>query len=112
MKIIYQLASFSKQHTLQHSRRYFDKKLLPPAITFYQSLFPNIKPNINTAWVNVCCCFHDDKNPSLSLNLTTGGFYCFGCEARGGDLVDFYMQKHGVPFTEAVNHFGAWIYEE
>lgn len=35
------------------------------------------------------CPFHNDKNPSLSLDNEKGVFYCFGCKAKG-DLVTFY----------------------
>lgn len=29
------------------------------------------------------CPFHDDKNPSMSINLDKGIYYCFGCGAKG-----------------------------
>lgn len=30
-----------------------------------------------------CCVFHNDKNPSLSVNLKIGVFYCFSCKTGG-----------------------------
>lgn len=30
------------------------------------------------------CPFHDDRTASLSINLDTGAWKCFGCEERGG----------------------------
>ena len=37
----------------------------------------------------ILCPFHDDKNPSASVNLDTGVWYCFaGC--GGGSLFDLY----------------------
>jgi len=39
------------------------------------------------------CPFHDDKTPSLSINAATGKFHCFGCHAKGGDIVDFVVAK-------------------
>lgn len=50
---------------------------------------------------NVRCCFHDDKTPSLSINRHTGAFYCFGCGASGGDVIDFYQRYHGCDFITA-----------
>jgi len=34
------------------------------------------------------CPFHDDRNPSLSVNREKGIWHCFGC-GRGGDVHRF-----------------------
>jgi hypothetical protein len=34
------------------------------------------------------CPFHDDHNPSLSINMKTGQWKCWACEAKG-DLMEF-----------------------
>ncbi len=47
------------------------------------------------------CPFHEDKNPSLSVDQSKGLFHCFGCGA-GGDVFDFVMKKQGVEFKEAL----------
>jgi hypothetical protein len=31
----------------------------------------------------VCCIFHNDRNPSMSINLQMGTFYCFSCKTSG-----------------------------
>jgi hypothetical protein len=38
------------------------------------------------------CPWHDDKDPSLSLNIQTGQYHCFGCSKAGNvdDLVGNY----------------------
>ena len=36
----------------------------------------------------IICPFHGDMNPSMSVNLEDGFFYCFGCGAKG-DSQDF-----------------------
>ena len=41
------------------------------------------------------CPFHDDTDPSVSVNGETGQFYCFGCKA-GGDIFTFYAKLHGL----------------
>lgn len=40
------------------------------------------------------CPFHNDKKPSLSINLKTGEWYCFGCERHGG-IIDFVNEIEG-----------------
>ena len=47
------------------------------------------------------CCFHEDKNASMSLNPKTGLFKCHGCQAQG-DFIKFYMMKTGKAFKEAI----------
>ena len=39
-------------------------------------------------FVTVRCAFHQDRNPSLSINLKSGVFNCHGCQAQGG-ILDF-----------------------
>jgi AAA domain/CHC2 zinc finger/Toprim-like len=51
------------------------------------------------------CPFHEDKEPSLSINLKSGLFKCFGCNAQG-DVFHFYQKKHGCDFQAAVNELG------
>ena len=47
------------------------------------------------------CPFHDDQNPSLSVNLATGAFHCFGCD-KEGSIFDFHMARRGIEFKEAI----------
>lgn len=44
----------------------------------------------------VLCPFHDDHNPSLSLNTKTNKFYCFGCHEHG-DGTDFVQKLLHLP---------------
>jgi CHC2 zinc finger len=87
-------------------RRTFDPSLLPNPADYYKQQFPNIKPKLG--WVQVQCCFHDDRHPSLSINLFEGNFICFACGAKGRDIVAFHMLLNGLTFVEAVTFFGAW----
>ncbi|MDA8791916.1 CHC2 zinc finger domain-containing protein [Bacteriovoracaceae bacterium] len=32
---------------------------------------------------NVSCIFHEDRKPSMSVNLDKGVFYCFSCGEKG-----------------------------
>jgi DNA primase catalytic core len=47
------------------------------------------------------CPFHDDKNPSLSVDRQKGLYNCFGC-GEAGDVFDLVQRMKGVPFTEAL----------
>lgn len=44
--------------------------------------------------VTALCPFHQDTNPSLSINLDLGLFNCHGCGASGS-VIDFLMMKEG-----------------
>lgn len=36
------------------------------------------------------CPFHDDRRPgSFRVNVQTGGYCCFACGAKGGDVIAF-----------------------
>jgi DNA primase len=96
---------------MNHKKRKFERCRLPNPMDYYRQLFSYLPVRTDMKWVNVCCCFHEDNKPSLSLNLLSGGFHCFGCGAKGGDVLAFHMLRFGIPFTKAVTFFGAWIYE-
>ena len=49
------------------------------------------------------CPFHEDKNPSLSINDNKGVFHCFGCGEKG-DVIAFVQKMQGVGFQEAVQY--------
>lgn len=69
--------------------------------SFYSGELPSIKWN-GSGMGQALCCFHEDTNPSLSLNHSNGSFRCFACDTKGS-LFDFYMKKHGVDFKTAIN---------
>ena len=52
------------------------------------------------------CPFHDDHNPSLSINPKTNLWQCFGCGAAG-DVIRFIELFDRVNFTEAVRRLSA-----
>jgi len=68
--------------------------------SFYQSLIPNVKVN-GKAETMVLCPFHDDHNPSLSVNLSSGLFHCYAC-GSSGDVIKFYQNIKRVDFPTAL----------
>jgi len=90
-------------------RGYFDRKALDPR-SYYRKIFvEQLSKTARDGWIQVRCVFHDDHNPSLSVNLIHGGYKCFSCGAKG-DLLSFHMRKHNLPFIEAAKSIGAWKY--
>jgi DNA primase len=55
-------------------------------------------------WVEAGLCpFHNDGSAgSFFVNLENGAFKCFSCEAKGGDIISFVMQKYDLSFREAL----------
>lgn len=51
------------------------------------------------------CPFHEDKNPSFSVNEEKGVFYCFGC-GESGDVIDFVMKHEALSFRDALVQLG------
>ena len=48
------------------------------------------------------CPFHDDKNPSLSVDQEKGLYNCFGC-GESGDVFDLVKGVKGFSFTESLS---------
>ncbi|MDA8170505.1 MAG: AAA family ATPase [Nitrospiraceae bacterium] len=67
---------------------------------YYAGELSTLKANGNNQ-AQALCPFHEDKNPSLSINLETGDFHCFGCDKKGS-VFDFYMVRHEVDFKAAL----------
>jgi len=47
------------------------------------------------------CPFHSEKAPSFTVAPDRQIFHCFGCK-KGGDVLSFWMEYHGLSFPEAV----------
>lgn len=48
------------------------------------------------------CPWHNDSNPSLTVNDDKGFCYCFVCQ-HGTDIIGFMQQKLGLDFSDAVH---------
>jgi DNA primase len=47
------------------------------------------------------CPFHEERNPSFSVNSRGQYFHCFGCGV-GGDVIKFLMLYERIGFIEAL----------
>lgn len=50
------------------------------------------------------CPFHEDSNPSFSVNEDKGFYYCFSCRA-GGDILDFLQHQEKIGLEDAIKYF-------
>lgn len=84
---------------------------LPPARTCYERELGELRREDPRGWARskAGCPFHaSESKTSFPVNLRTGGFCCFGCEASGGDIVAFMMRRYGLMFKIAAQRLGAW----
>lgn len=71
--------------------------------TFYKQHLKSLPEDISAEQITARCPFHHpDNNPSLSINLKTGLWHCFGCDAKG-DVFKFYMDLYKVTFLQALH---------
>ena len=53
------------------------------------------------------CPFHDDRHPSLHVNVEGQYYKCFAC-GEGGDLFRFVQQMEGCDFRQALKILAGW----
>ena len=63
------------------------------------SSYIDVKPKGRGYWA--LCPFHNDRNPSLSINREGQYFHCFVCGV-GGNAIRFIMKYESCSFMEAV----------
>ena len=85
----------------------FNRALLPTPTEYYRDT-QGLKLIGTGEWHSTLCVFHDDKSPSLRINSKSGAFKCFVCDAKGGDVLAFHMQRHSLSFINACKALGAW----
>jgi len=60
-------------------------------------------PVKQSAGKHVCCCpFHDDKSPSMSVDVAKGVWYCHACHF-GGSVIDLEIRTKGVSVKQAMH---------
>lgn len=59
-------------------------------------------------WKTGPCHFHGGSD-SLRVNTASGGWCCMACGVKGGDVLAFHMQRHGLPFVDAARTLGAYV---
>ena len=59
-------------------------------------------------WKTGPCHFHGGSD-SLRVNTAGGGWVCMACGVKGGDVLAYHMQRHGLGFVEAARELGAYV---
>ena len=59
-------------------------------------------------WKTGPCHLHGGSD-SLRVNTASGGLCCMSCGAKGGDVLAFHMQRHGLPFVDAARALGVYV---
>lgn len=79
--------------------------ILPSPEDFYAREIDQFTPG-SSHWASGCCPFHDDHSPSFAMNLDTGAYFCrsSNCGAKGGSLVSFVIELHGLTAREAYRY--------
>jgi len=65
---------------------------------FFAEYLPDLKDS--TSKQKVLCCFHEESDASLSIDLEKGLYFCHSCR-KGGDIYKWYMHWHKCNFKEA-----------
>lgn len=74
---------------------------IDPTAFYSRHLESGFTPNGKTKVV-VNCPFHEDRNPSLSIDLETGKWFCHGQCQEGGTPIQFWSKLHGTDHETAV----------
>lgn len=66
-----------------------------------------LKHTARAKWGTTECRFHGGSD-SMRVHLSSGGWCCMNCGTKGGDVLAYHMQMHGLEFTQAARALGAW----
>jgi DNA primase len=87
---------------------HFDRSALPPAKSYYERELGELRRPDRKGWAKPKrgCPFHDSRSKtSFHVNVDSGAFYCFGCQAKGGDILQFVRLRYGLSFPDALKRF-------
>lgn len=89
---------------------HFDRNKMPLPRSFWERELGRLGRPDRRGWmlVRAGCPMHDSRSKkSFFVNLD-GGFYCFGCDFSGGDLIEFLRKRHSMTFKAACEELGCW----
>jgi DNA primase len=85
----------------------FQKHLLPTPISYFEEQGLKITGSRKSQWFTTECRFHGGSD-SMRVNQASGRWVCMACDAKGGDLIAYEMQRTGDEFLDVVKRLGAW----
>lgn len=84
----------------------FDRNNLPDPTAYYEG--EALRLTGRGKWRTTSCVFHGGSD-SMRINVSSGCWCCMACGVKGGDMLAYHMQAHGVEFVEAAKQIGAWV---
>jgi hypothetical protein len=84
----------------------FDRDRLPEPIGYFEGQGLNLSKR--GKWRTTECRFHNGSD-SMRINASTGAWVCMSCGAKGGDVLAYQVQAHGMEFMDAAKSLGAWV---
>ena len=83
----------------------FDRNNLPEPPAYFEG--QDLRLTGRGKWRTTEYRFHTGSD-SMRVNTATGGWCCMACDAKGGDVLSYHMQMHGLEFVEAARQLGCW----
>src|SRR5579859_6834862 len=77
-----------------------EKPDIADVLEYYGADLSRVPPG--SGWAKIHCPFHDDTQPSASVNLATGHFKCFRCAGFYGDSIKIICEAEGLGFRDAL----------
>jgi len=84
----------------------FNRHQLPDPVTYFED--EGLILAGRGTWRTARCEFHGGGD-SMRINVERGGWVCMACGAKGGDVLAYHMQRHGLDFVAATRALGAWV---
>lgn len=84
----------------------FIREQLPDPLAYFDGEGVPLKGS--GTWRTGPCHFHGGSD-CFRVNVKSGGFKCMNCEVKGGDVLAYAMQRHGLEFVEAALSLGAYV---
>lgn len=85
----------------------FERSLLPDPSTYFEQQGLKMSGPRSAKWKTTECQFHGGSD-SMRVNSITGFWVCMACSVKGGDVLAYHMQRHGMDFVDAARALGAW----
>lgn len=85
----------------------FHHDRLPEPLGYYEGACLKFRER-KGKWRTTRCEFHGGTD-SMRINTASGAFVCMACGVKGGDVLAYHMQAHGLEFVEAAKALGAWV---
>ncbi len=86
----------------------FNRNLLPDTASYFENQGLKLTGPSNAKWKTTACQFHGGSD-SMRIKIQDGGWCCMNCDAKGGDVLSYHIQLHGIEFVEACKALGCWV---